>query len=164
MRRLTTHAAVQLCLGLSAGALAGCSFHREAAKPEASQSDERLHLSMRTDTALQLADLVDEWTSAHPEIPQSEKAAILARAAILRVNAHRVRQQLTEFRPADGSEATQAQVREYQARATELKEEFLALVRELGVWQVQHGLKKPDEIWVAYDREPMGERERLVRP
>ena len=99
------------------------------------------------DTSI-FAKFVEDFVKNAP-VPAGDKSAMLARASILAKHSQQ-QAQLAEAIKSKGSKATESEMLDLQARAVGLREERTALDRELRVWQVQHGLLKPEDIGLIY--------------
>ena len=125
---------------------AGCAT-TPPAKPTVQAQRENLAW-VASDTAAQ-ARLVDEFVAKSFSPAGPDKAALLARSAILATHAAEQSKRVAEFKD-DGTEASARALQDLQARAEGLAEERRALEREWDIWQVQQGLKTAGDVRLIY--------------
>jgi len=73
------------------------------------------------------------------------------RAVVLAQHAKEQAELVAAF-TADGSAASKRSFRDLQDRDAGLREELRSVEREWAVWQVQHGLRKPQDAELVFER------------
>ncbi len=89
----------------------------------------------------------------HDFLLENEKATLRARAAILAAHAREQAERVRTLAGVDDSQATYT-ILDLGARANGLDDERRQLEQEWSVWQVRHGLVKPEQTELVYERVP----------
>jgi len=79
-------------------------------------------------------------------IPESDKADFRARAQILSAHADKLSDALDRF-DETGNNNQSITLKNLKIRGRALEAETQTVLREWTVWQVRHGLKKPEEVF-----------------
>lgn len=133
------------CLLVLLAALVGCA----TAGPTVQRQREGLAWSAQR--AADEAKLIQSYL-AHEFAAGSDKATMQTRAVVLAQHAKEQADRVAAFK-ADGTAASTMALRDLQDRDAGLREELRSVEREWTVWQVQHGLRKPQDAELAYERQ-----------
>lgn len=125
--------------------LGGC-----ASDPETTNLMATLPVATTVGGAHLLAGCIEADLSAQTTIAEADKAELRARAAVLASHAEKLSTAIDMYDPA-GKKNTSITLGNLKARGDALEAEYRTAFREWGIWQVRHGIKKPEEVFEVFD-------------
>lgn len=130
----------------------GCGWGSCSSDPECRNLMATLPAAMKTGSADQLATIIQQEMAASTQVPEAERADLLARAQVLKAHARSLGAAIDLYDPA-GKKNPSITLANLNARAEALDIEYQTAFREWGIWQVRHGVKKPEEVFQVFDYE-----------
>ncbi len=143
---------MRILIALALVSIAGCFLPGccRTCRSETAALIETLDVAGTIGSARHLAHWSQVDVDAAAGVPESEKADMRARAQILAAHADRLSEALDRF-DETGNTNTSITLENLKIRGRALNEEYLTVMREWTVWQVRHGLKKPEEVFEYAD-------------
>ncbi|MFO0783484.1 MAG: hypothetical protein U0636_07355 [Phycisphaerales bacterium] len=147
-----------LALGLAV-ALAASPTQNAPAQADALTPEKRLALLRddmlwRAGSARDFAGLVQTYINRE-FVDAAARTHLNAMALVVAAHAQVMAAEINAFK-ADDSEASRRAMELLRARSDALRDERIALEREWNVWQVEHGLKKAEDVELLF-KAPVGE-------
>lgn len=134
-----------VCVIAVVGALFGCAVDHETRN-----LTETLSIAGTVGNAHQLALYMQQDLDAATNIADADKAELRARAQLLESHARTLKTSLDRYDPA-GKQNPSISIGNLKARGEALDEEYRSAFREWGIWQVRHGLKAPEDVFLIFD-------------
>lgn len=130
--------------------LATLSLGACASDPSQDNLMATLPIAASCGNAHHLATWMIKDLDAATSIPEEEKAMLRARGEVLRAHAEKLSAAVDLYDPA-GKQNPSITLANLRARAKALEAEHRITFNEWGIWQVRHGLRKPEDVSLLFE-------------